>query len=143
MTVSEENRARREKLVSDHIAAENRQDVESTIATFQQPSQARYDVVPSGEIAEGAESVRRMLQGIFAGFPDFNAKRLRTHHAEDAVIVEVEVTGTHQGFWAGLQPTGKRMSVRMAAIFSFEGTDLVGETLYFDTATIMKQLGAL
>ncbi len=138
--VSADVRTRRDAIVADHIAAENRRDVAATLATFRRP---RYEVVPAGDIADGPEAVRGMLEDLFTGFPDFCAKTLHTHHADDAVIVEVEVSGTHRGPWAGLPPTGRPMIVRMACIFSFEGTDLVGETLYFDIGTMMRQLGAM
>lgn len=139
MMVSAEDRARREEIVSEHIAAENRRDVEATVQTFARPF---YDVVPAGNVADGAEAVREMLQGLFTGFPDFSVETRKLHHADDAVIVEAEIRGTHEGPWAGLEPTGKRMSVRLACVFDFEGTDLVGETLYFDIGTVMHQLGA-
>lgn len=140
MTVSAEDRARREAIVLEHIAAENRQDVEGTLETFARP---HYDIVPAGEVADGAEAVREMLQGLFTGFPDFSVGTRKMHHADDAVIVEAELSGTHRGPWAGLEPTGRTMAVRLACVFAFEGTDLVSEALYFDIGTVMRQLGAI
>lgn len=45
----------------------------------------------------------------FKGFPDFTVEILKTHHSDDAVILEVRMKGTHQGEWAGLKPMGKTM----------------------------------
>jgi predicted ester cyclase len=41
-----------------------------------------------------------------------------------------------------LAPTGKKVRVRMAAVFEFEpgGTGIVCERVYFDSATILRQL---
>jgi predicted ester cyclase len=39
-------------------------------------------------------------------------------------------------------PTGKSIRLRSAAIFKFDQDRLVGETVYFDLATLMRQLGA-
>ena len=51
-------RQRREAIVNQHAEAENRHDVEATIATFHQP---RYEV--NGEPSDGEEAVRELLQG--------------------------------------------------------------------------------
>ncbi len=65
------------------------------------------------------------------------------YHAENAIVVEAVFGGTQQGIWAGMQPTGKRMEVQGVLIFVFEGDDLVCEKVYFDHATVLRQLGAL
>ena len=140
MTIDQPLRARREAVVREHVEAENRHDIEAAVATFDRP---RYEVMPLGEANEGAAAVRELLQGMMDGFPDFNAKVLRMHHADDAVICEVRMTGTHDGPWAGVPATGHRMDVPMACIFDFEEDRLVCEKLYFDLATILRQLGAL
>jgi hypothetical protein len=54
------------------------------------------------------------------------------------------VDGADQcGTWAGIDPTGKRMEVQGVLIFVFEGDDLVCEKVYFDHATILRQLGVI
>ena len=63
------------------------------------------------------------------------------HHADDAVIVEFDLLGTHLGSFRGLPPTGRAFKCRMAAFFLFEEDRLVGERVYFDSATIQRQLG--
>jgi predicted ester cyclase len=67
---------------------------------------------------------------------------LAVHHADDAVIVECKFGGTHRGRWAGIAPTGNRVEVESALIFVFEGEHLVCEKVYFDHATILRQLHA-
>ena len=52
------------------------------------------------------------------------------------------MTGTHRGEWAGLTPHGRRMDIQLACVFDFEGELLVNETVYFDFATLQRQLGA-
>jgi steroid delta-isomerase-like uncharacterized protein len=131
--------ARRDKVIREHVEAENRHDVEAAIGTFHRPF---YDVVAMGAVNDGAASVRDLLQGLFVGFPDFRASIGSTYHAADAVVVEMELTGTHKGPWAGVPPTGKSIRLRSAAIFKFDQDRLVGETVYFDLATLMRQLGA-
>jgi predicted ester cyclase len=92
-----------------------------------------------GAIADGPEAVHGLLSQLLGAFPDFWLKRLAIYHADSAIIVEVQFGGTHRGVWADIAPTGNQMSV---LIFVFEGDDLVCEKVYFDHATILRQLGA-
>jgi hypothetical protein len=62
------------------------------------------------------------------------------HHADDAVIVEFDLLGTHLGRLRALPPTGRSFRCRMTAYFLFEGDRLVCERVYFDQLTIMRQL---
>src|SRR6266849_4765106 len=101
-------RSRSEEIVLAHVDAENHHDIDATLATFHHPA---YDVVPLDEVFDGASAVREFWEDLFGGFPDFHIDMGTRHHADDAVFVEVTVTGTHEGTWAGLSPTGARARV--------------------------------
>lgn len=134
-------RARREAIVQAHIKAEAvDHDIASVLATFGHP---RYEVPALGAIADGTEAVEGLVGHLLAAFPDFHLEQTALYHAEDAVIVECRFGGTHRGPWGEIQPTGKPMVVSAALIFVFEGEDLVCEKVYFDHATILRQLGAI
>ena len=70
---------------------------------------------------------------------------MKLHHADDAVIVEFDLKGTHDGELRGIPPTGKEFTCRTLAIFEFEpgGEGIVCERVYFDVLTIMAQLEIL
>jgi hypothetical protein len=57
--------------------------------------------------------------------------------------VEFLLRGTHLGPLRGLPPTGRAFECRMCALFLFgpDGDRIVGERVYFDQATILRQLG--
>lgn len=130
---------RREAAVRAHVEAENRHDVDGVVATFHRP---RYDVVPLGAVSDGADAVHNFLTGVMTGFPDFGAHVAALHHADDAVIVEGSFSGTQTGPWAGLPPSGRSVDVRFCAVFDFDEDRMLCERLYFDLATMMRQLGA-
>ncbi|MBL8661622.1 MAG: ester cyclase [Candidatus Odyssella sp.] len=134
-----ELRARREAVIRAHAEAENRHDVEATLRTFDHP---RYEVVPLGDPIDGADNVRDLLAGLFAGFPDFCVEIERLHHGDGAVTVEARIRGTHRGPWAGIPATGRRIDVPALSLFLFDGDRLACEKVYFDMATLMRQLGA-
>jgi hypothetical protein len=131
-------RSRREAVVNAHIEAEAvTHDVAAALATFHHP---RYEVPAVGAVADGGEAVEGLLTLLLGAFPDFWLKRLATYHADDAVIIECKFGGTHRGTWAGIAPTGNQMEVQSVLIFVFEGENLVCEKVYFDHATILRQL---
>ena len=134
-------RAARDAVVKAHIEAETvTHDVAAALATFHHP---RYEVPALSAIADGADAVQNLLGQLFGAFPDFWLTKLATYHAEDAVIVECRMGGTHRGVWAGVPPTGTQVDLASALIFVFEGNKLVCEKVYFDHATILRQVGAL
>jgi steroid delta-isomerase-like uncharacterized protein len=131
-------RERREALMREHLEAENRGDIEAVIATFDRP---RYEV--NGETSDGEGPVRDLLDELLTAFPDFHAEDAKIRHADDAVIAEGRVTGTHRGPFGGIPATGRRVDYPLVAIFEFEEDRLVCEKVYFDTATILGQIGVL
>jgi steroid delta-isomerase-like uncharacterized protein len=131
-------RETREQLVREHMESENRHEFDVTLATFDHP---RYEIVPTGEVHDGAEAVQRYFDESRTAFPDQRNELIGLHHADDAVIAEFLLKGTHEGPLRGIPPTGKAFECRCAAFFLFEGPELVCERVYFDTATILVQLG--
>jgi steroid delta-isomerase-like uncharacterized protein len=140
MTVTAEQslRERREAIVAEHLAAENRHDIEATIATFHR---ARYQV--NGETSDGETAVRELLGELLTGFPDFHATVEKVHHADNAVIGEGRITGTHKGPFSGVPATGRPVDYPIVAIFEFEEDRLLCEKVYFDGATILTQIAVL
>jgi steroid delta-isomerase-like uncharacterized protein len=134
-------RARREAVVKAHIAAEAVQhDVAAALATFKRP---KYDVPALGGVVDGAEGVDGLLRGLLAAYPDFWLREGAHYHADNAVIVECVFGGTQKGEWAGIPATGRTMEVAAALFFLFDGDGLICERVYFDHATVLKQLGVI
>jgi steroid delta-isomerase-like uncharacterized protein len=133
-------RARREAVVRAHMESENRHDFDATIATFKHP---RYEIVPTGEVFDGETDVLGYFATSRTAFPDQRNELRALHHTDDAVIVEFDLLGTHQGPLRGIPPTGKEFRCPMTAFFMFDGDGIVCERVYFDSATILRQLGLL
>jgi steroid delta-isomerase-like uncharacterized protein len=131
-------RARREAVVREHMESENVHDFDTTIATFEHP---RYELVATGDVYDGEAAVRAYFAESRTAFPDQRNELVALHHADDAVIVEFDLRGTHLGPLRALPPTGREFRCRMSAHFIFDGDRLVCERVYFDQLTIMRQLG--
>ena len=100
------------------MESENHHDFETTLGTFEHP---RYEIVPTGDVFDGAEAVRGYFDDSRTAFPDQRNELIALHHADDGVIVEFELKGTHQGPLRGIPPTGKEFTCRTAAFFLFDG----------------------
>jgi steroid delta-isomerase-like uncharacterized protein len=135
---SEQLRQRREAIVREHMESENHHDFDTTIATFDHP---RYELIPTGDVYDGEQEVRAYFAESRTAFPDQRNELVALHHADDGVIVEFDLLGTHLGRLRALPPTGRSFRCRMSAYFLFEGERLVCERVYFDQLTIMRQLG--
>jgi steroid delta-isomerase-like uncharacterized protein len=131
-------RERREAVVREHMETENRQDFEATLRTFKHP---RYELVPTGEVIDGTDAVRGYYAASRTAFPDQRNRLIALHHTDDGVFVEFDLMGTHKGPMRGIPPTGKAFTCRMIALFLFDGDLIVCERVYFDSATILRELG--
>jgi len=134
-------RAAREAVVAEHMRAEMAGDLDATIATF--PREPEYDIVPLQALHRGHDEVRGLLGALLGAFPDLGLHADVLRHADDAVVIEGTMTGTHRGAYAGVAPTGRAMQLRAAIFFTFDGADLLRETVYYDELTLLGQLGAL
>jgi steroid delta-isomerase-like uncharacterized protein len=130
-------RQAREATVRRHMEAENALDFEAALGTFTHP---RYELIAIDTVHDGANEVARYFVDSRKAFPDQRNELISLRHADDAVIVEFWLLGTHKGRLGSLEPTGKAFRCRMTAFFIFEGADLVCERVYFDSATILRQL---
>jgi steroid delta-isomerase-like uncharacterized protein len=138
MAVSAALRRKREQIVREHMESENEHEFDTTLATFEHP---RYELIPNGEVHDGMRAVARYYEETRSAFPDQRNELVALHHADDVVIAEFVLRGTHEGTFRGLPPTGRSFECRMAALFLFERDRLVCERVYFDSATIQRQLG--
>ena len=130
---------RRLELVREHMLSENEHRFDDTLATFDHP---RYEIVGTGDVYDGAGAVAGYYQASRAAFPDQRNENTVLHAAEDAVIAEFDLVGTHLGELRGIAPTGRSFRCRMCAVFEFEpgGEKIVCERVYFDQGTIAQQL---
>src|SRR5947207_472769 len=96
-------RETRERIVREHMESENRHEFDVTMATFDRP---RYEIIPTGDVYDGEEEVAAYFQQTRAAFPDQRNELIVLHHADDAVVAEFWLRGTHEGELRGFAPTG-------------------------------------
>jgi steroid delta-isomerase-like uncharacterized protein len=138
VALDEELRKRREAVCIGHMTAENAHDFDEAIGRFHH---ARYEIVATGEVYDGEAEVARLMLENKGAFPDFHYDFGRIHHSDEAIVVEGTFTGTHGGTWRGLPATGRKVEFPMLIVFRFEGEAMMGERIFFDLGTALRQLG--
>ncbi|WP_239645485.1 nuclear transport factor 2 family protein [Mycobacterium sp. UM_CSW] len=129
MTTDSALRRSREELVLRHVAAENAHDIDAAMATFTHP---RYEIMPTGMVFDGAESVRTMLLQQWAQLPMLQYSAEAIYHGEHGLVVETRTTAP-----------GRSIDMLSMNLFGFRGADLVLERCYFDQSLLAAQLEAL
>ena len=128
------------KLVDEHIRLENQHDLDGIMGTFGRT--ARYDDESLGAHHTGRDEVRAYYAELLLAMPDLHIEVHKRHASDDAIILEAVIAGRHLGAWSGLPPTGLRVEFPLCAVFSFDEADgLAAEKIYYDRATVLRQLG--
>ena len=127
MTASKALRALREAIVLEHLESENEHEFDTAVGTFDHP---RCEIVATGQVFDGRAEVAGYYARVRDAFPDQRSTLVELHHADDAVIVELELRGTHLGSLHGEEPTGRAFRVRTTAFFVFDDARLVGKRVY-------------
>lgn len=143
MTPEQMIATQRETIV-EHMRGENAHEWPAVYDTFINDETAWYDVVPLSNKFEGINGVVDFYQIFDAAVPDFFITVTNEYDTPGCSIREVTITGTHQGEYCGVQPTGKPISFELAAFYIF-GTGanagkLIAERIYFDNETVLRQM---
>jgi steroid delta-isomerase-like uncharacterized protein len=139
-TSSADWKAARLDLVEEHVRFENQHDLEGIMGTF--GATARYDDEPWDLHYNGRNDVRAFYQGLLNALPGLHIDVQHRHASDTAVVLEVIIRGRHLGPWRGLPATGRQIEIPLCGIFTFDEEDrLAGEKIYYDRATLFRQLG--
>lgn len=106
---------------------------------------SRYDELGTQRTIEGPERIVELFRGWKTAFPDATATVTSAVASGDKAALEVTWRGTHSGPLgtpAGTIPaSGKRQETPAAIFFSFEGEKIRESHQYFDSMTLLKQIG--
>jgi steroid delta-isomerase-like uncharacterized protein len=92
------------------------------------------------DATKSAHFTRDLLQAL----PELHIDVQCRHAGDTAVVLEVIIRGRHLGSWRGLPATGARIEFPLCGIYTFDDDDrLAGEKIYYDRATVLRQLGVL
>ncbi|MDX6376601.1 MAG: hypothetical protein QOE98_904, partial [Gaiellaceae bacterium] len=79
---------------------------------------------------------------IRTGFPDHDAKVIHMVAEGDLVATYKTFTGTHDGEFFGIPPTGRRATIGVMDFVRYEDSKIAEHWNVVDVAGLMAQLGA-
>jgi steroid delta-isomerase-like uncharacterized protein len=135
-----ERQSRRLQLVEEHVRLENQHDLDGIMTTF--GASPRYDDEPWNAHYAGRDGVRSFYSELLCAMPDLQIDVQRRHISEATIVLEAIIRGHHLGAWRGLPPTGRHVQFPLCGVYTFDEEDrLAGEKIYYDRATVLRQLG--
>jgi len=99
--------------------------------------------VPPG-LTSTKEGITTFFRMYLAAFPDLHMEPADVFTSGDTVVARVRLTGTHDGAFMGLSPTGRRIEMLLIDIIRF-GPDGRAQEHWgsFDQLMMLQQLGAI
>jgi predicted ester cyclase len=101
-----------------HSIAEQNRDLPGLISTLTED--CVYELVQTGHRWEGHEGATRFYMGLLGAFPDIDFQLTEIVIGPQGVFEEADVTGTHEGEWLGVPPTGERLAWKAAILFPWD-----------------------
>jgi steroid delta-isomerase-like uncharacterized protein len=135
------DRAEMDRLIEQHIRAEDAGDLDAAVAVY--TDDVEHDMVgdPGGPLY-GPAAARARYADLLANMRSGDMVLRRRYHADDACIVEHEVSATITGRFAGIPGQGREVRFRLLHVFEFSDGLISRENVWMDTATVLAQLTA-
>jgi steroid delta-isomerase-like uncharacterized protein len=109
-------------------------------------SDSRYEELGTERKVEGPEDIVELYKGWKTAFPDVVGTVTSSVAAGNKAALEVLWTGTHTGPLTTAEGTipasGKAHETPAAVFYTFEGNKIKASRQYFDSLTLLKQIGA-
>lgn len=96
----------------------------------------------SGELA-GRHELQEDIEMFHAAFPDLHAEVPQIMSQGNKVSFIYTLSGTHEGEFEGIPPTGQEMSAKGAAIVTVENDSISEYRMVYDNLGMLEQLGVL
>ncbi|HWQ13547.1 MAG TPA: ester cyclase [Roseiflexaceae bacterium] len=132
-------------IAREHYDGYNRRDFARVAELI--AADAAWHNVATGEMFHGPEGYLQFINGWSEAMPDSTVQVTNLAAAGEVVVCEFTGRGTHTGPLmtpAGpVPPTGRTVDVPFCEVLQVRGGKIVGARTYFDSATMMRQLGLI
>ena len=91
----------------------------------------------------GKSELGAHFEGLFAAMPDFRMELVSSVEEGETVFARWKLTGTHEGVFNGIDPTGKPISLDGMDEFTFRDGKMASNFVVFDQMEVGRQLGLL
>ena len=125
----------------EHLAENlNAGKVDVAVESFAEDA---VDRNPAPDQGPGRDGFRGFWQAMLTAFPDAHIEPAHLAADDEHVTVAYTLTGTHQGDFQGIAPTGRSIEISGVQLARFEDGKIVERWGSSDELGILKQLGAL
>lgn len=98
---------------------------------------------PSGPDRAGREADKQFVELLRAAFPDLHFTIHELIAQGDTVVIRYTATGTHQGAFQGIPPTGRRATVQGVGVHHLENGRIKESWAFWDQLSLLRQLGVV
>jgi steroid delta-isomerase-like uncharacterized protein len=135
---TEQNKALVRQLVEEAINQGNINAIDELLI----PDFVEHEELPPG-IPPGREAPKVLFTMLRSAFPDFKATIEHLIAEGDEIVLHMTWTGTHEGEFMGIPPTGKRISINVIDILGLAEGKFVEHWGVMDSMAMMQQLGVI
>ena len=100
-----------------------------------------HEEVPG--LSPSKEGVLELFRGYLVAFPDLRMEVLDLLASGDKTVARVKATGTQDGEFMGMPPSGRAVEVQLIDIMRFEDGLVVEHWGVMDMLAMLQQLGAV
>ena len=134
---TEENKALLRRLYDEVFNKKNR----AAIDEFISPNQVDHAAPPG--LPGGIEGAKQTITMYWTAFPDLHFTVEDLIAEGDKVVARLTASGTQQGAFMGIPPTGKQATITAIDINRIAGGQFVEHWLNMDTLGLLQQLGVV
>ena len=127
------------ELAQQIFAAINAHDVEALRGIWADDVEERFP----DKTCRGKEELSAHFKGLFAALPDFRMELVSAVEQGETVFARWKLTGTHEGVFNGIDPTGRAISLDGMDQFTFRDGRMAANFVVFDQMEVGRQLGLL
>ena len=127
------------ELAEQIFAAINAHDIDALRGIWADDVEERFP----DKTCRGKEELSAHFKGLFAALPDFRMELVSAVEEGETVFARWKLTGTHEGVFNGIDPTGRAISLDGMDQFTFRDGRMAANFVVFDQMEVGRQLGLL
>ena len=125
--------------VRDEIADLSRGDLEAVLSYY--TDDVYFEDVSVPTPCRTKAEMRDFMKVFYDAFPDLRIEIRNVIGSGRTVVAEYDLLGTMNGEFLGNAPTGRRFRIKAVSIYEHDGTLFTKETVYYDSASLLAQIG--
>lgn len=139
-TIMATTQAEHEDRVRDLVEALNDRDFDAAAAIYADDFTLTITGATGVREERDLEGVREHWERFSTAFPDWTAEVCEMAAEDEWVLVRIEVVGTHEGPYLGVEPTGNEVELHQHSSLRFEAGAIVEEHETASTLSLFRQL---